>query len=170
MTDNDNDNKDDKQNDNPQSFIVDPTTSTFLTLDDISVKLTKLLKSTNKNQELLSSILQEHKDDADEGEYIRLSGTVDTSSFTIINTHVDPGHSVKGYTVINDGPNTIYVGHNVAKGSIGPDIVDVSSDITRFTSVKATEDIKFRYNRNKIRNVYILASGNSSKYRALLIW
>lgn len=165
--------------------IVNPEIITFVTLDDISLKFNKLIDLFSKNQKTLSSLLEytiknekrleiiqdQLIDEADEGQFIRTSGTVYTNRFTIIDTMVSPGHMVKGYNVKNDGPHNIYVGHNVTISSdIDADIIDVTTTVSRFEIVEPDEDIKFVFNRKTIRNVHILASGGDSQFRAWLVW
>ena len=159
--------------------------ATFVTLDDMSLKLDKLISLSTTNQKTLSSLLDytiknekrleiiqnQLLEDADAGQLLRLSGTVTTTQFTIIDTNVAPGHMVKSYTVKNDGPNKIYVAHNVAVSSdVDADIVDVTSDVSRFNIVEPNEDVRFTFNRQRIRNVHILASGGDSQFRAWLVW
>lgn len=157
--------------------IINPAIATFVTMDGISRKLTKLINITIENQKLLSrnelllgKILEQQLEEADEGEFIRRSGTVTTISFVEINTIIDPGHPVKGYAVTNDGPNPIYVAHNVAISSLQPDTVDVTSDISRFNEIAVDDTKKFSYNRRKIRNIYLLARNGNSSYRIWLVW
>ncbi len=165
--------------------IIDTDKFVAMTLDDISLKLDKLADLFSKTQQTLSSLLdytirnekrlavieEEMLAEADSGEFLRRFGTVTTTQFVIIDTNVAPGHLVKGYTVINDGVNNIYVGHNMAISSeVDADIIDVTSDTSRFTQVLPGEDIKFVFNRRRIRNVHILASGADSTFRAWLTW
>lgn len=151
--------------------IIDPKVFSTISLDDINVKLSKLIDIETLNQRYFASILKELRDEADEGGYIRSFGTVTTTQFTIIDPMLAPNHPVKGYIIRNDGPNPIFVGHNVAPDTgIGPNIVDITSDTTRFETINADEDVRFRYNRNKIRNIYLLANGGDSTYRGWLIW
>ncbi len=117
-----------------------------------------------------TSILKELKDGADEGEFLVQSGTVTTTEFTIIDTDRDPGHPVKGYFIQNTGLNDIQIVHNAALSSVGPDIVDINSDITRFSVIEANEVTEFTYNRKKIRNIYLLSSGGNSTYKVKLVW
>lgn len=182
----------------PEEFMLNPTMSNFILLDKVSRNLTTLVKSQElhlknqelqqlnqksldskfdklidleiKNNELLSSILKEQKEGADDGEVMHLDGTANTTAFTIVNTLTDPGHAVKAFELINDGANSIYVGYNVVPSSEGADIIDVNSSISRFDEVTTTESISYRFNRNKIRNIYLLASGGNSAYRLKLIW
>ncbi len=177
----------DKLQNNSQDIptIIDADKFMAMTLDDISLKLDKLANLFIKNQQTLSSLLdytiknekrlsvieEEMLAEADSGEFLRRTGTVTTTSFVIIDTNASPGHMVKGYTVINDGPNNIYVGHNMAISSeLDVDIIDVTSDTSRFAQVLPGEDFKFVFNRRKIRNVHILANGGDSTFRAWLTW
>lgn len=165
--------------------IINPEVFMAITIDDISLKFNKLIELSIKNQKTLSSIL-EHTiknemrldviqdqllAEADNGQFLRTSGTVTTTEFTIIDTNISPGHMVKGYTVKNDGPNNIFVAHNVAISSdVDADIIDVTTLTSRFDEVLPNEDIKFVYNRRTIRNVHILASGGNSQFRCWLVW
>lgn len=175
----------DKSQDSSIPTIIDADKFMAMTMDDISIKLDKLVDLLIKNQNTLSSLLEytvknekrleiiqnQLLEEADEGQFIRMSGTVTTTQFTIIDTNVAPGHMVKGYTVKNDGPNNIFVGHNVAISSeVDADIVDVTTAVSRFDIVEPNEDIKFVFNRKRIRNVHILASGGNSQFRAWLVW
>ncbi len=119
---------------------------------------------------LLTKILKEQKDEADECAYLRKNGSVTTTSYTIIDTIKDPGHPIKGYNITNDGDNTIYIGHNVVTSGDGADIIDVTSDLSRFTSILSGETFKCKYNRNGIKNIYMLASVGNSIYRIELVW
>ena len=170
---------------NDTQNIIEADKFMAITLDDISFKLSQitelfiknqqtlssLLEYTIKNEERLSIIQREVLAEADSGEFLRRTGTATTTQFVIIDTNVAPGHLIKGYTVINDGPNNIYVGHNMAISSeLDVDIIDVTSDTSRFAQVLPGEDIKFIFNRRRIRNVHILASGGNSTFRAWLTW
>lgn len=170
--------------------IIDPML-TVVTMDDISIKLSKLLEYSDRNEKILSSILEqtvksqqrlsdiqqqlsivkdENIADADEGEYLILRGTVTTTDYTIIDTQINPGYPVRGYIIKNDGPNILLAGHNIVLSGVDPDLVDVTSNITRFFRVLNGEDVKFSYNRNKIRNIYMLGSGGNCSFRIWLIW
>jgi hypothetical protein len=171
--------------DNSVPTIIDADKFMAMTLDDISLKLdtlaglfiknqqtlSSLLDYTIKNEKRLSVIQEEILAEADNGQFLRTSGTVTPNRFVIIDTMTAPGHMVKGYTVKNDGPNNIFVGHNVAISSeVDVDIVDVTTLTSRFDEILPNEDIKFVYNRRTIRNVHILAQGGNSSFRAWLVW
>jgi Xaa-Pro aminopeptidase len=156
---------------------IDPFALQTLNIDAISVNIAKLTKfhiSSQEilleNQKLLSDILKELKDEIDEGEILSQSGTVTTTDFVFIETEQAPGHPIKGYSVKNDGPNTIYVGHNTTKAGLEPSLDDVTSSISRFREVKNKEEIRFIFNRRRIYNVSILAKGGDSSYRTWLVW
>ena len=136
-------------------------------LKNLTRKLTEVEIS---NQKILGSILEEQKAEADAGEYLKISGTVTTSEFVILNTDIDPGHMVKGYVVINDGPNIIYVGHNMALSSIGPEIIDVTDPVARFNRVLDGESLRFEFNRRKVKNIYILSTVGDSTFRGWFVW
>lgn len=154
-----------------EEYILNPTLSNFVLLDQIAKRLGTLVKVEEDNKKLLGAILKEERDGADEGEYLVLSGKVHTDKFTIIDTQISPGHPVKGYFISNDGPHTIKVAHNAALSSVGPDITDVeNSNTNRFISLLENEVTEFSYNRNKIRNVYILGTEGKSSFRIKLVW
>lgn len=164
--------------------IIPPEMANFLVADDFNVRLDKLINLTQKNQEiqiknqeiltetqkLQKQILNELKAEADKGEVIRLSGTVTTTAFTIVDTIKDPGHPIKAFELTNDGANSIYVGFNVVLSGEGADVIDVTNNLSRFDLIANGEDIIYKYNRHKIRNIYLLASGGNSTYRLKLTW
>lgn len=168
----------------PPDNIVDPTVFMALTLDDLSLKFSKLIDLFVKNQNTLDSLLQytiknekrlasietQLLEEADEAARLLLSGTVLTTQFTILDTDIDPGHPVKGYRVHNDGPNNLYITHNAALSSVGPDIIDVTSTNTIFELLQVNEVAEDSYNRQKIKNIYLLASGGNTSFRAKLVW
>lgn len=164
--------------------IIPPEMANFLAADDFNVRLDKLLLATQENtqaqlknqeisiqtQKIQKQILKELRASADDGEVIRLNGTVTTTEFTIVNTITDPGHPIKAFTCTNDGNNSIYVGFNVVLSGEGADIIDVTNELGRFDEIAPGEDLIYRYNRHKIRNIYLLAKTDTSTYRLKLIW
>lgn len=155
--------------------IIDADKAIFVTLDDISRNFKKLLKTqaellktASENQELLSSILKELRDEADEGEYMFVSGTATTDpSLNITDLLATLGFPVKGYTIKNDGANTLEVGHNITRSSIDSNVQTASA---RFYPVIAGERHKEMFNRKVIRNVYIRTNVGTSAYRLWLLW
>lgn len=158
-----------------KSEIIEPDASIYVTLDDISQKFSKLLKTqdevlktASRNHELFSSILKQLKDEADEGEYSFVSGTASTdTSANITDLLAILGHPVKGYIIKNDGANTIQVGHNITRSSIDSNVQTASA---RFYPVFTGEQHKEMFNRKVIRNVYIRTASGTSAYRMWLLW
>jgi len=158
-----------------KSEIIEPGASIYVTLDDISRKFSKLLqtqaellKILSRDHELLSSILKELRDEADEGEYMFMSGTATTDpAANITDLLAIMGHPVKGYIVKNDGANTIQVGHNITRSSIDSNIQTASA---RFYPVFIGEQHKEMFNRKVIRNVYIRTAAGTCAYRLWLLW
>jgi predicted O-methyltransferase YrrM len=159
------------------SETVNPQALVAINLDDISASLTELIKIETDNQKLLAAsfelqaaILQEIREEMDEGEVLSVSGTVTSTDFVFIDTISAPEHPVRGYSIKNDGSNTIYVGHNVTKAGLQPSISDVTSNLSRFRQINNKEEIRFIFKRRKIENVAILAQTGSSSYRGWLVW
>lgn len=96
---------------------------------------------SEKAEQLLASILEELKADADECEYYRVNGSANPTTFDIIDFLGLLGHPVKGYTIKNDGAASLLIGHNMTPGSIDPNL-DVNS--TRFSSIFAGENREFK--------------------------
>ena len=165
--------------------IIEADKFMAITLDDVSFKLSQLIDLLIKNQKTLDSLLEytvkngdklkvieeQTLAGADEAGVLRQRGVVTTTKFVIIDTMMAPNHMVKSYTVRNDGPNIIYVAHNAAISSqLDVDIIDVTSPSSNFEEVLPNEDIRFSFNRNKIRNIHILAKDGDSNYRVWLAW
>jgi hypothetical protein len=157
-----------------KSEIIEPDASIYVTLDDISQKLSKLLKTqaevlktASRDQKLLSSILKELKDDADEGEYYRQEAVANPITFNIIDFLAILGFPVRGYMIKNAGVNTILYGHNITDLSIDTNI-DTGS--ARFNTLLANDEDKFTYNRKRIKNIYIKSVGGNSAYKLRAVW
>lgn len=159
------------------SSTVNPQALAALSLDDISTGLAELIKIELDNQKLLAAsfelqaaILQELRENQDEGGVLSLSGTVTSTDFVFVDTITSPEHPVKGYSIKNDSGNTMYVGHNVTKNGLQPSIEDAVSGLSRFREVRGKEEIRFIYNKRVIENIAILAKTNSCTYRGWLVW
>lgn len=150
--------------------IVDPLTLQVTNLDDISVKLSKLIDITAINQKYLNAILKELRDEADEGEFLTIIDTATTTDFYFYETTTAPGHPVKGYAISNEGPNTIYVAHNTTKAGLQPSIDDVTSRLSRFQQILSGEEVRYIFNRRKIYNIAMLAKDADSIFRMWLTW
>lgn len=139
-------------------------------LEHLNAITKKILEATLINQKYLNAILKELRDEADEGEFITLIETVTTTDFTFVDSSIEPGHSVKGYAVTNDGPNTVYIAHNSIREGLQPDLVDVTSSISRFQQILPGEEIRYIFNRKKVYNLAILARDGDSICRIWLTW
>lgn len=150
-----------------QRLEIDPLMSVFVTLDDVSLKLTELININLNNEKILKSILKEKQDEADEGEYIRREATANPVTFDILDFIAILGFPVKGYFIKNDGANTILHGHNITNLSIDSNINTADA---RFSTLFSTEESRIGYNRNKIKNVYIISVIGNSAYRVKAVW
>lgn len=150
--------------------LVDPTLATFVKLDDLMVKLDELLNVTNENKKLLSFILKEQRDEADEGNFVESHGTATTTQFVVVNVEVILDHKVKGYYLKNDGPNDILLSHNLTPDGATVEAATLDRTGINLSVLKSGDIESFNYNRKKIKNIYLLASGGNSDYRLKLIW
>jgi hypothetical protein len=115
------------------------------------------------------AILKEQRDSADDGGHMQIHGKVYDDKFFIIDTQKDPGHKVKAFVLRNDGPEDIYIAFNAALSSVGPSIEDVKNSLI-FEKLEKNEDKKYGFNRNIIKNIYILARKGESRFRVNLAW
>ena len=115
------------------------------------------------------AILKEQRDEADEGGRMQIHGKAHDDKFFIVDTQKDPGHKVKAFVLRNDGPEDIYIAYNAALSSVGPSIEDVKKSLI-FEKLERNEDKKYAFNRNVIKNIYILAHKDESRFRVNLAW
>lgn len=122
------------------------------------------------------AILKELLDGADEGKGIISNGTVTTTDFVIIDTQIAPGHSVKGFTIENtdtvaNGSNSIYVGMNIVRQpQLDADLTDVIKANPIFNQIAPGESFEFKFNRNTVKSIHLLAVTGSPTYKSWLIW
>lgn len=152
--------------------IVDPLTLQVTNLDDISVKLSKLIDITTLNQKYLNAILKEQRDEADEGQELTQDGTVLSTDFTFIDIgQLRQGLKVKSFELANDHvANSIYFGWNVTKGGLQPSLDDPTSSLTKFRLLQPGDSIKIIFNRKVIQNIALLGQNGSSTYRLWMVW
>lgn len=180
---------------NAKPQIIDPAVATYLTMDDISWKFDQLLRSQAKTSDTQSKILDDIskkidrlldaqlktiniqlktqeliKSTLDEGGRLVQSGTVTPTEYVIINTIADPGHPIRSYTVINEGPNDIYVGYNITNTGYPIPLEAVLADDSLFLTITPNNRIKESFTTKVINNVYILANTGNSSYKARLVW
>ena len=152
--------------------IVDPLTLQVTNLDDISVKLSKLLTIEEKNQLYLNAILKELRDEKDEGQELTQDGTVLSTDFTFVDIgQLRQGLRVKSFELANDSTtNSIYFGWNVTEAGLQPSLDDPTSSLTKFRLLNAGDSIKIIFNRRVIRNIALLGNGASVPFRLWLVW
>jgi len=157
----------------PQSKeIVDPTAYPVVLLDDISVKLSKLIDLSTLNQKYLNAILKELRDEADEGQELTQDGTVLSTEFTFIDIgQLRQGLKVKSFELANDGvDNAIYFAWNTTQAGLEPGLDDTTSNLTKFRLLQPGDSIKIVFNRKVIMNIAIIGQGGSSTYRLWMVW
>jgi hypothetical protein len=159
--------------------IINPATFTAVTLDDISVKLSKLVDLNIQNQKLLisnqntlGSILEQLLEEADEGQELTQDGTVLNTDFTFIDLgQLRQGLRVKSFELSNDhATNGLYFGWNVTEGGLQPSLDDPVSSLTKFRILNAGDSIKIIFNRKVIRNIALISQQGSVPYRLWMVW
>lgn len=128
-----------------------------------------IIKIVSDIRKIELAILKEQRDEADEGGRIQIHGKVHDDKFFIIDTQKDPGHKVKAFIARNDGPEDIFIAYNAALSSVGPSVEDVKKSLI-FEKLERNEDKKYNFNRNVIKNIYILAHEGESHFRVNLAW
>lgn len=147
-----------------------------LLLSEISSKLSDLIHIETYNQGILEGILKEEQDGADEGKAIISNGALSTTQFTIIDTQIAPGHPVKGITVINtsnpaNNNNNIYVGMNIVRQpQLDADVIDVIKANPVFNELVPGESFEFKFNRNTVKSIHLLAVTGAPNYKMWLVW
>lgn len=166
-----------RTNKKPDDFILNPALSNFVLLDQISRRTresleaqTEIVRLLQSNQITLNSILKEIKDEADEGLFMESHGIVGTTNFVVVNVEVILDQRVKGYYIKNDGPNDILISHNLTPDGATVESATLDRTGVNLTTVKTGEIESFVYNRNKVRNIYLLAVNGESNYRLKLVW
>lgn len=147
-----------------------------LLLTEISCKLSELTQVELVRLEVEKLILKELQDEADEGKNIVSNGTLSTTTFTIVDTQISPGHPVKGFTVENTSDpatnnNNIYVGMNIVfQPQVDADVVDVIKTNPVFNPLEPGESFEYKFNRNKIKSIHLLAVTGAPTYKSWLVW
>lgn len=152
--------------------IIDPRNFSTITLDDISVKLTKLLEVEEKNQKYLNGILKQQRDEADEGQELTHNGTALSTEFEFIDIgQLRQGLRVKSFELANDSTtNSLYFAWNTTKAGLEPSLDDPNSNLTRFRLLNAGDSIKIIFNRKVIQNISLLGNGADVPYRLWMVW
>lgn len=165
-----------------EELIIDPLLALHTEIDDVAREVETLNDITKKHTELLSAILErdteilkEQRDRRPKGKVLRRKGTAPTDDFFIIDTNIDPGHKVRSYVVINDGPNSIFVGFNVAfTPQLDASLEDLVSDETRFDRLLPGEDSEEGFETEEIASLHIISDPTTglgaSNFRARMAW
>lgn len=166
----------------PDDFIINPILAIHSEVDDLVIDVGELKDEVSKHTQLLNSILQrdteilkEQRDRRPKGKVLRKKGTAQTDRFFIIDTNVDPGHKVRSYVVINDGPNNLFVGFNAAfSPQLDASIEDLVSDISRFDELMPGEHSEEGFDTEEIASLHIISDPSTglgpSNFRARMVW
>jgi hypothetical protein len=148
---------------------LDATKELMRVQEDICEQNKDNQTTLNDIKKINLAILKELRDGADEGGRMQIHGKAHDDKFFIIDTQKDPGHKIKAFVLRNDGPEDIYMAYNAALSSIGPSIEDVKKSFV-FEKLERNEDKRYAFNRNVIKNIYILAHKDESRFRVNLAW
>jgi len=166
----------------PEEFVMNPILAVHTQVDDLSIEVDELKDIANTHTKLLTAIyerdteiLKEARDRRPKGKVMRKKGSASTTNFFIIDTNIDPGHKVRSYVVINDGPNNMFVGFNVAfTPQLDASIEDIVSDPTRFDELMPGEHSEEGFDTEEIASLHIIADPSTglgpSNFRARLVW
>lgn len=166
----------------PDDFIINPMLAVHTQVDDLTIDVGELKDEVSKHTQLLNSILQrdteilkEQRDRRPKGKVLRKRGAAPTDRFFIIDTNIDPGHKVRSYVVINDGPNNIFVGFNVAfSPQLDASVEDLVSDVSRFDELMPGEHSEEGFDTEEIASLHIISDPSTglgpSNFRARMVW
>lgn len=174
----------DTDNSNPNNFIINPVLAIHTQVDDLTIEVDELKKIADEHTQLLSpildtvkAILKEQKDRRPVGKVFRRRDTARIDEFYIIDSNKIPGdgHKFRSYFVINEGPNNIYVGFNVAKSpQLDASIEDLLSDEQRFDYLTPGQSTNDAFDTEEIASLHIIADPatglGSSIFKAKLLW
>lgn len=166
----------------PDDFIMNPMLAIHTEVDDLVIDVGELKKVADTHTKLLTAIyerdteiLKEQRDRRPKGKVLRKKGTAKTDDFFIIDTNKDPGHKVRSYVVINDGPNNMFVGFNVAfSPQLDASVEDIVSDPTRFDELMPGEHSEEGFDTEEIASLHIISDPSTglgpSNFRARMVW
>ncbi len=140
-------------------------------VDNIIDLATHFNPNHNTVEALLGLILKELKDRRDEGKAIYDNGILSTVVFTVIDTQISPGHSVRGYSIKNTGTTNLFFAHNIARQpQIDADVVDTLKVNPIFSQLVPNEIENIHFNIECIKSVHLLAVTGSPTYKIKLVW
>lgn len=151
---------------------INPATFQAITLDDISVKLSKLLDLEIVRLDVENKILKELGDRRDEGKELTQDGTVSSTDFTFIDLgQLRQGLRVKSFELANDDiTNGIYFGWNTTEAGLQPSLDNPTSLLTKFRILNAGDTIKIIFNNRVIENIALLGQGGDARFRLWAVW
>jgi hypothetical protein len=158
---------------------VNPQTFQAVTLDDISVKLSKLfdletikLGVEKKRLDVEKAILKELQDRRDQGKELPQSGTVLSTDYTFIDLgQLRQGQKAKSFELLNDDPNNdLYFGWNTSEAGLQPSLDDPQSSLSKFRILGAGESIKIKNNVDTIENIALLGKQGDVVFRLWFVW
>jgi hypothetical protein len=166
----------------PEEFVMNPILAVHTQVDDLTIEVDELKKVADTHTKLLEAIytrdteiLKEARDRRPKGKVMRKKGSAPTTDFFIIDTNKDPGHKVRAYVVINDGPNNMFVGFNVAyTPQLDASVEDIVSDPTRFDELMPGEKSEEGFDTEEIASLHMISDPTTglgeSNFRARLVW
>lgn len=158
---------------------VNPQTFTAVTLDDINIKMSKLINLENirlgterKRLAVEDAILKELQDRRDQGKELPQSGIVLSTDFTFLDLgQLRQGLKAKSFELANDDlVNDLYFGWNTSEAGLQPDLNDPTTPLSKFRILGAGENIKIKNNVDVIENVALLGRGGNVTFRLWLTW
>lgn len=166
--------------------IINPQTFTAVTLDDISVKLSKIIDLESRRLDLETrlvgletrrldletKILKELEDQRDEGKELTQNGTVLSTDFTFIDLgQLRQGLKARSFELANDDTtNGIYFAWNTTEAGLQPSLDDPTSSLTKFRILNAGDSIKIVSRYKVIMNIALLGQGGSATFRLWMVW
>ncbi len=135
---------------------------TPMSMEEITKKLNLLTEKVNKQTDNTEKVLKILSDWSDAGESIYKSETASTTAIDYDYIR-DIDHPVKGFTLINDGNNTINIGYNASK-----ELLDVSPE--RYSDVLTKEKLRQEFKEQRIRRIIVKTTAGVSNYRLWVWW
>jgi hypothetical protein len=168
----------------PEEFVMNPVLAIHTNVDDLVIDVGELKKTADSHTQLLTAILQrdteilkEQRARRPKGKVFRKKDSAPTNDFYIIDTNkeIGPGHKARSYVVINDGPNNMFVGFNVAfSPQLDASVEDLVSDITRFDELMPGEHSEEGFDTEEIYSLHLISDPTTglgpSNFRARMVW
>ena len=168
----------------PEEFVMNPILAVHTQVDDLTIEVDELKKVADTHTKLLTAIyerdteiLKEQRARRPKGKVLRKKGSALTTDFFIIDTNkeIGPGLKARSYLCINDGPNNIFVGFNVAYSpQLDASPEDIVSDPTRFDELFPGEKSEEGFDTEEIYSLHIMSDPSTglgpSTFRAKMVY